>query len=1303
VKKRAVIGIAILLAGGCVAWLWWLLATPDGLSMVLASLSRLTPVRISAARVTGRIADSFDLQHVEVRIAKLPLVISVGSLRLAWHPVKLIGGAVAVDRLDLADIVIEDNRPPSKEPVILKWPRVSGLLAGLQAWIGRFEAGPLVYKRSGRAAFSMKRIAFGMAFHHGMADVVSLSFESTPIAGSGTVEAGFLRPSLKVDGLLTFGGQAAGFRRSAIKADLKPAGPADEMAGPVSVRAETASGERMGAHGRVALSQGKVTFREVLLTHSAFSGRLEAEGTLLPAGAAPALLLRVRAKDLRRTEGAGGGLLLAGEAAAEGNLSAYSGSYRLAIRGAPDAGTGRGWQEGSAQGSFTGGKDHLLVRVVKGGWLGGTVAGDIKAIWREGVGIASSLRGRGLDPANFAPEWSGRLNVDLDADLERSGGKLSGAIVASLPESVLLGRPLEGSLRLALRPDSTSFESLDLRGRGFEAHAEGVLEKKLIFETTVSDLSGLVPGAEGSLAGGGWLRWSQGEPSGALNGKGSRIGSGGVHVGRATFAARLGNGKGGGIDLDVDARDIAYRQVQAERLRIGASGRKDSHTVDLDLSGKQAALKLSLTGALSKGQWEGVVQRVEGTGPGGYFRSETRPSFLVSSRRVVLRGLRLASAGGETLAADGDVFFKPLRGSLDIAWERIDLVRFQPLIKGGRLEGSLTGSVSVLMPEKGRPFLDARAAGGGRYEGKIWLSLDGRSRAHWDERGLACEWEITEPGGGRARGTLSAAGPPHLGLPPQADLRASWENVDIAPFRAFLPEALSLKGSLSGEIEGSLLPGKAVNAAGRAQITQGSVAWARRNGSASVAIQTGSAGFSWTGRELKGEVNLTLAAYGKIAGTFSVPLPARLPPAFIADGPFNLALSGEVREKGLLAAAVPGLVQGTRGIIAIDVRGSGTWRAPKLAGSASLKDGSVLLPAAGIRVEKITVEAELAGDSMHASRIRAESGGGWVEIGVDARLTGGHLSYEGSIRGEGFQALNRSDVRIYASPRITFRGNSAVFSARGDIVIPQMAIYGTEGENIVRASSDVVIVDEAAAKKTSLPLGLDIELHVILGDKVRVADSGIDSRLAGALDLKITGPDTITAKGTIRAVEGRYKAYGIRLTITRGNIVFDGPLERPTLDILAVRTVDEVTAGVNVTGTAKAPVVSLYSNRPMPDADKLAYIVLGHRLSTSDPGQSALFTSGADVFQGGAAPGAISEARRRLGLEGPEGTVPQGGASTVGLGRYLAPGFYVGIGRSLLTGENLVSLRYRLSKRWEVESTVGGATGADFFYRIEFD
>ena len=61
------------------------------------------------------------------------------------------------------------------------------------------------------------------------------------------------------------------------------------------------------------------------------------------------------------------------------------------------------------------------------------------------------------------------------------------------------------------------------------------------------------------------------------------------------------------------------------------------------------------------------------------------------------------------------------------------------------------------------------------------------------------------------------------------------------------------------------------------------------------------------------------------------------------------------------------------------------------------------------------------------------------------------------------------------------------------------------------------------------------------------------------------------------------------------------------------------------------------------------------------------------------------------------------GSSLVTVGKYLSPQLYISFGHSLFTGENLVTARYRFSKRWEAESKSGTQVGADLFYRIEFD
>jgi translocation and assembly module TamB len=59
--------------------------------------------------------------------------------------------------------------------------------------------------------------------------------------------------------------------------------------------------------------------------------------------------------------------------------------------------------------------------------------------------------------------------------------------------------------------------------------------------------------------------------------------------------------------------------------------------------------------------------------------------------------------------------------------------------------------------------------------------------------------------------------------------------------------------------------------------------------------------------------------------------------------------------------------------------------------------------------------------------------------------------------------------------------------------------------------------------------------------------------------------------------------------------------------------------------------------------------------------------------------------------------------SIVTVGKYLQPDLYVSYGRSLFNEDYFVTLRYTLSRRWEVESKAGAQTGANLYYRIEFD
>jgi translocation and assembly module TamB len=213
----------------------------------------------------------------------------------------------------------------------------------------------------------------------------------------------------------------------------------------------------------------------------------------------------------------------------------------------------------------------------------------------------------------------------------------------------------------------------------------------------------------------------------------------------------------------------------------------------------------------------------------------------------------------------------------------------------------------------------------------------------------------------------------------------------------------------------------------------------------------------------------------------------------------------------------------------------------------------------------------------------------------------------------------------------------------------------------------------------------------------------------------------------LRIVKGKYNSYGIKLDVTRGNIIFDGgPVDRASLDIMAIRVFnpgkfDEIKAGVTVTGTPLSPLIKLYSDPPMTETDVLSYMVLGRPIKAgAESNQTALLLKSASAVLGSTKAGGIQDQiQQRLGIdtldvqEGPKSTFASSRTTTsssttlnnslMTVGKYLSPDLYVSYGRSLFNDQFLVSARYGLTKQLEIESKTGIATSADLFYKIEFD
>ncbi len=588
-------------------------------------------------------------------------------------------------------------------------------------------------------------------------------------------------------------------------------------------------------------------------------------------------------------------------------------------------------------------------------------------------------------------------------------------------------------------------------------------------------------------------------------------------------------------------------------------------------------------------------------------------------------------------------------------------------------------------------------------------SIDGRLT--WDKTGFNAALSIDPGNGGRFTASAVSKEPVRFEMPRRGTFRAEWSRLDLATFGPKSgTTAAGLKGFLSGSIDGMFLPEERFKLTGSTSLADGSFSWRSSKGEVTAPVREANLSISWENSSLTGSTRIALGQFGSARADVKLPLPARVPLVMDKAGPILVNAHGEVNERGLITAFFPGMAQETRGQLGFDITATGTAGDPRLNGKLNLRRASAYLPAAGMDLKDVNADIAFNNNLITITSLTARSGQGQVTITGDARHSRGEIeSFEATVKGDRFQAINLPELNTLVSPDITVRGNTKKVTVRGSVLIPEALVKEERKENMIKPSRDVVIVGEEERRRSGFPFALDLLVAVRMGEKVAVKAYGIDTRLGGTVDISMSGPEDIRARGTITTVEGKYDAYGAKLNIQRGAISFNGPVKDANLNILAVRWVRDpekgnVAAGVLVTGNAEKPNISLYSRPSMTDMDTLSFIVLGRPGGQGGQADTALLAKAASGLLTG---GKATEIQRALGFDVDVASTRQqttGAAdSIVKIGRYISPKLYVSIGRSISGGENVFSLRYRLTKRLDVESTVGNQTGGAIYYRIEFD
>ncbi len=1326
--SKLIIGAAMALAltGAAMAAVVWIVATTPGARWLLTSLSPLGGVSFSAQKVEGRLIDHLLLTELKIGLAQQK--IAVDRLELRWQPILLLEGIVAVQELSLQKVRIQDDAPSPDQPPTLAWPQVSGNTQLSAVKIAHLLVTDLSYRRRQEQPVRVTALAGSVTWQDRLLSLNNLMAVSPAGRISGAIAAGFKQPSLTADLALALAQPLAGMEQFSLQARQSPAPGPEPFIATLTVHGKAGKQRRLELSAEVGMAANAINLRRLSLTRPGQKGLLTGEGSLAFTARESVLSLQVKAADLDLAPELQVPTDLSGTLSFAGTLNSYRGDFTLTNQA-------QGWQAAVVSATYQGTTEGLKLTPVTAAILDGTLAGKLAADWRHGLALQWEISGRDLNPARLAPDWQGVANFTASGELTWAAEQpLTGKIRGALLGSRLHGQALTGALEADLGGNSISLARLDLQGKGFELHASGELNRRLTLAAKISDFSNLVPGSTGTLQADGWLRWRDRQLSGAITGTGNRLTYADTRIGTANLTARLDQSADAPLHFTATLGDVVYDAYKLQTATLVADGTLAHHRVDATFHAANAEARLTLAAGYTAGTWAGELTHFAGRDQSGVWSLAAPATYLVSASKFTLSPLALTAGAAERLEVAADLGLNPLSGQLRTQWTDLNLARANGYLKEARVSGRSHGTAQLgFLPDR-RLGLAGEVAGSGTFssQGQTITFQPSRLTFAGSEQGLRANLELSTTGGGSLTGSYTSTAPLRLVWPESGELTAELSNIDLTLLKPWLPSGTSLEGRLSCKAKGSILPDQRFALDGEAGLTGGTLHQARPDGELNFTTSSATATWSWRGEALSTSLALTMAEHGQVRATGQLPIPARFPVVVNRQGPLQATLTGQLQEKGLITALLPGLVQESSGELDAELAVSGSWAAPQLGGKVRLSKAGAYLPTAGIHLQEVELTAGLDKNLIRIDSFRARSGPGHLEGTAQITLDGWRVTgYQGTIDGENFQTIYFPELQILSTPKLTFTGTPQKITLRGELQLPKLQVVGAPSRTAIGPSSDVIRTDGAGATTPkSSPLVWDVQVRVGLGEEVSVKIAGIDAQLGGAVDLALTSLDRITSKGEIKVAKGRYRTYGVNLEIVRGRLYFaGGPINRPTLDFLALRTIGDVRAGVTVAGTLQNPVTKLYSEPPMPDADVLAYIVLGHPLG-SDGQQASLVVQAAGALLSTSQAEALqAQIKSRLGLSTleitggvggsasymgykplqvtPPGAIPAGQQpgiteTVLTVGKYLTPQLYISYGKSLFTGSNLFRLRYDIYKQWQIETQTGSESGADLFYKLEF-
>jgi translocation and assembly module TamB len=285
------------------------------------------------------------------------------------------------------------------------------------------------------------------------------------------------------------------------------------------------------------------------------------------------------------------------------------------------------------------------------------------------------------------------------------------------------------------------------------------------------------------------------------------------------------------------------------------------------------------------------------------------------------------------------------------------------------------------------------------------------------------------------------------------------------------------------------------------------------------------------------------------------------------------------------------------------------------------------------------------------------------------------------------------------------------FRVGGEMAVPRASIKLKQiAESAVQPSPDTVVHGRSQATvQQAPPLFLLDGLQVRLGDKVSFDGFGLKTRLTGGMSLSHTqadGQNAVSGVGLVQLEEGKFAAFGQKLDIERGSLIFAGDVTDPGLDVKASREISyegsDITVGVLLSGTLSRILTRVYSEPAMGEMDALSYLTTGRPLSAAGAGdQYSVASAAVSLGLNGALPVA-QKLGSAIKIDEIALDTTSTGSTAVVVGEQLGEDLYIRYSYGVFDSLGTIRVTYKIGRRLSIEASSGEEQALDLIYSVNW-